>query len=476
MVAPICMGTNLDGHQKRKGETVGSGDRQVSVTTLWQEAREAAGLAVPVVIGQLSVVGMQSTDVALVGHFDPTSLAGMALGHTVSSFVLLIGLGVASAISPMVSQAYGAAALDARQYKYCGRALGQGLWVVVVVGLVCLGILQNGREILILTGQDPHQAEIAQQYLNTLSFSFPTTLAFFAIRQFVEGISLTRPAMLISLGGLGLNAILGYGLLTGAYGLPRMGVAGTGLGTTLVSLIMCLILSVYVFGGSRFAQYGVRQVLEGPAWTEIKRVLVIGLPISVAFAMEVGAFVAAALMMGWLGPVPVAAHQVVLSLASMTFMVPLGISIAGSIRVGQAVGRQDPSGIRWAGWTAFGLCAAVMLVNAGMFLLIPDFLLGIYTAEAEVQALGRQLIVVAAAFQLFDGLQVAGNGVLRGIKDTRFPMLISTVAFWGVGVPIAYLLGIRSGHGPVGLWWGLCAGLGVAAVCHMMRFAWKTRA
>lgn len=434
------------------------------------EMRETVVMAVPLMIGQLAQLGMQSTDVALVGHFTSEALSGVALGHTYSSMLLLIGIGISNAVSPLVSQAFGA-----QEFEKCGRALGQGLWVALVVGLLCSLAARVGEPVLLLTGQDPNLAHIAQQYLDGLSYCYPLAMLFLTMRQFVEGISLTRPAMLISLAALPLNGLLGYTLLYGPFGLPSLGVFGTGLGTSIIDLLMVIALGLYIFGGKRFEAYGVKQVLEGPHFKDVQQILILGLPIAVAFAMEVGAFTGTALMMGWLGQVPMAAHQVVISLASTTFMMPLGIAIAGSVRVGQAEGRGDRRGARNAGWSALGLAAAIMVLNALMFTAIPGPLLSIFTNDVEVKSLGMKLIQVAAAFQLFDGLQVAGAGVLRGLKDTRVPMLVTMAAFWGLALPLSWALGIHFQYGPVGMWWALCAGLMVASACHMMRFAWKTR-
>jgi len=434
------------------------------------ELGETVSLALPVMIAQLAQIGMQSTDVALVGHFDSRSLSGVSLGHTLSSVLLLIGMGMCNAVSPLVSQAYGAGDLRA-----CGRAMGQGMWVVLVVGLLCSVVVQFAVPILVMTGQDPVLAGIAQQYLSGMTGCYPFALLFLTLRQFVEGISLTRPAMLISLCALPLNGLLGYTLLYGPFGLPSLGVYGTGLATSIMDVLMCLALGWYVFGGKRFQQYQVMQVLEGPSWQDIRQIISLGIPIVVAFMMEVGAFAGTALMMGWLGPVPMAAHQVVISLATTTFMMPLGIAIAGSVRVGQAEGRGDRTAARRAGWMALGLAAVIMLVNAVVFTVIPGPLLGIFTADPAVMALSLELIKVAAAFQLFDGLQVAGAGVLRGLKDTRVPMIVTAIAFWGIAAPLAWALGFYFHQGPVGIWWGLCVGLIAASAFHMVRFAWKTR-
>lgn len=434
-----------------------------------QDFREMVTLAGPVVVGQLASIGMQTTDIALVGHFDSSLLGGMALGHTLFFTMLLVGMGVVQGLSPIISQSYGAGAL-----RSCGHALVQTAYVGLVLGLLMMGVLQYGETLLLSTGQSAEQARIAQRYLTPLAFCCVPTFLFQTLRQLVEGVSATRPIMLISLLGLAVNALVCYGLLHGTFGFPSLGLEGAGWATTFTQTFICALLGGYCLLSERFKPFALRDALSWPEWAFVQQLLRLGVPIAVSMGMEVGAFSAAALFMGWLGPTPMAAHQVALTLASTTFMVPLGISIAGSVRVGQAVGRGDWMGMRRAGWLTFGMAGAVMLVNAGVFLTFPRLLLGVYTQDEAILALGMQLLQVAAAFQLFDGLQVAGMGVLRGLKDTRVPMLATMLAYWACGMPCSYVLGIWAGWGPMGIWMGLSTGLIIAAACHIARFIWLT--
>ncbi|MFM7201736.1 MAG: MATE family efflux transporter [Myxococcota bacterium] len=441
-----------------------------SADALKQELRHIFVLAVPMVVGQLSLLGLQTTDVVLVGHVDKLSLGGIALGQTISMFIFLMTMGIVQGMSTLISQAFGAG-----DKETCGRVLISGLYLSGVLGLLCTLMMQKAGWMLELLGQDPALSAIAQQYLVFLSLGYPFTLMFMALRYFTEGLGIAQPGMRIAMAALPVNAALGYLVLFEPFGLPSFGVAGMGAVTALVSFLLFVGMAWYVLGGARFEEYSLRRVWRGPRLGEIQNILAVGMPVGVAMTMEVGAFSAGALMMGKLGVVPMAAHQVVINLASLTFMVPMGIAMAGSVRVGQAVGSGDHEGMQRAGWTTLGASMGVMVLNGLIFLTLPEHLVRLYTPDVEVQALAVQILMVAAAFQIGDGVQVAGISILRGLKDTRIPMLISIAAYWGIGVGSAWLLGFKLEWGPLGIWWGLCLSLWVAAFCHVVRFAYRSR-
>lgn len=441
-----------------------------SAEALKQELRHIFALAIPMVVGQLSLLGLQTTDVILVGHVDKLSLGGMALGHTLSMFIFLMTMGIVQGMSPLISQAFGAG-----DRATCGRILRSGLYLSLFLGAVCTVVMQKSGWMLEQLGQDPALSRIAQQYLAFLSLGYPFTLMFMALRYFTEGLGIAQPGMRIALLALPVNAALGYVVLFEPFGLPSLGVAGMGAVTACVSLLLFVGMAWYVLGGQRFQAYGLEGLWKGPRWEDIRSILEVGMPVGVAMTMEVGAFSAGALMMGKLGVVPMAAHQVVITMASLTFMVPMGIAMAGSVRVGQAVGSGDHAGMQRAGWTTLGAAMGVMMLNGLLFLTLPEQLVRLYTPDLEVQALAVQILMVAAAFQIGDGVQVAGISILRGLKDTRIPMFISIVVYWGIGVGSAWLFGFELAWGPLGIWWGLCLSLWVAAFCHVTRFAVRSR-
>jgi MATE family multidrug resistance protein len=427
-------------------------------------------LAGPVAVAQLSTIAMQVMDVAMVGRYGSVDLGGMGLGNALASTFLLISMGILTAVSPQVSQAEGAGDRPA-----CGRAMGQGLWIALFLSIGMMVTMLFAQPLLEALGQERHLARLAQTFVIPLSLGFPGALGFIALRQFVEGLSLTRPAMYIALGGMVLNGVLNQVLIYGRLGLPALGVAGSGISTAIVNWLSLIALALYIWRSERFSPYHVSDVFHGPRWGEMKRILVIGVPIGVSFGLEVGAFAFTSVFMGWFGPQAIAAHQIALNVVSTTFMIPLGISIAGAVRVGQARGRGDLAAVQRAGWITFCLAGGFMVQSATVLLSIPGLLMSIYTRDPAVIEIGLLLLAVGAAFQTFDGIQVAGTGVLRGLKDTRIPMFANMLAYWGIGVPVGYLLGVRLGWGPAGLWWGLTCGLGTAGTAHLLRFRYLVR-
>jgi len=463
---------------------------------LAKESSATLSLAWPVVIGQLSYMGMQMIDVAMVGHLGNLALGGMALGSAVSSVGFIICLGILLAILPLVAQAEGEASgavfgqgvvtgdageglaraqraaisRAAISRAKAGRVLVQGLWLSVGLAIVYIAVLSQVGALLELTGQQPELIAAAVVYVDPLLWGFPAVLAFMAARQFVEGLSWTRPAMVISLISLPLNGLLNYILMYGHLGAPQLGIAGTAWATSILHWCGLVALIGFIWRAKRFAPYQIRRALGGPDWKELKTLLRLGIPSGVALGMEVGVFAGGGLLMGWFGPTAMAAHQSAMNLVSTSFMMPLGVSSAGSIRVGQARGRGDWHAIRWAAATAWLIVLLIMVITATLLLTIPDLLMAIYTDEPETIALGSRLLFIGAVFQLFDGVQVTGIGILRGLKDTKIPMYATIFAYWMVGLPCAYLLAYGLAWGPVGVWWGYVAGLGAAAVCHTLRF------
>jgi multidrug resistance protein, MATE family len=434
------------------------------------EVRQTLVLAGPVIGSQLAHISMGFVDTVMVGRLGPDSLAGVALGHTVLFFVLMICMGVVFAVGPMVSQAFGAG-----DEPMIGRAVRQGLWLSALLSLPAMVFIGLVPSLLGVLGQPAHVIELTRGYMNAAVWGVPAFIGFSALRSFVEGLSRPRPVLIITLAGVAVNITGNYVLMFGKLGFPALGLRGTGIATALVMWTMLILLALHVHRSAIFRRFGVFRTLRRPDLSILRELTRIGWPIGVTFGIESGLFTVTALMVGTIGATALAAHQVAIQCASFTFMVPLGIGIAGSVRVGQAAGRADTGAVRRAGLTAIGLAAGFMLMAAMVFWTVPSAIVSLYLdvndpVNAGVVVLAVQLLGIAAVFQVFDGIQVAAGGALRGLKDTRVPMVIGAVSYWGVGLTSGYLFGFVLGGGAAGLWWGLVGGLAAAAVLLTHRF------
>jgi len=441
-----------------------------STLSFRQEVRKTLRLAGPVVAAQLAQVSMGFVDTVMVGRLGPDALAGIALGNAVFFTLLIICLGVVQAVGPMVSQAVGAG-----ERAPVERSVRQGLWLGVALTLPAGLLLWNAEALLTMAGQEPATVERAAGYLRAILWGFLPACWFTALRSFVEGLARPLPVTIIALGGVGVNIVANYGLMYGAWGLPALGLVGTGWASTIVLWTMFAALAVLVVQAEPFATYRVFSRLRVPDLAMLRELVRIGGPMGVSRGVEAGLFMITALMAGTLGATALAAHQIAVQCAAFTFMVPVGIAIAGSVRVGQAAGRADAAGARQAGAASIALSTGFMTLTALVFWLAPEPIVALYldasaAANADVAALAAALLGVAAVFQVFDGVQVAASGALQGLKDTRVPMGIAVATYWGVGLTSGYVLGLRWGWGAEGLWWGLVLGLVAASVLLLARF------
>jgi MATE family multidrug resistance protein len=365
-------------------------------------------------------------------------------------------------MAPLVSQAFGRGDADA-----CRRVLVQGSWLALLLSVPVAVSCLYGREISAALGQDGEVAVLTGGYLRALALGIAPALLFVAARQYLEGMGHATAPMVVTFIGLGVNVVANRALIHGVGDwIPALGVVGSGWATTVVRWAMLVAIAVFL------AMHRPLQ-LHGVSWRPrralLHRIFVMGSPIGAQFGLEVGLFSFAAVMMGWLGPLELAAHQVTINIASTTFMVALGTAMAGSIRVGQHIGAHRPGAVRRAVLGTYLLSTGFMLCCALVFVLAPRALIGLYTPHEGIIDLGAQLLLVAAAFQLFDGGQVAGVAVLRGAARTRGPMIIAAVGYWGIGLPVAYLLSFRWDMGPLGIWAGLSLGLAVVALLLLER-------
>jgi MATE family multidrug resistance protein len=435
---------------------------------LARELRETLRLAVPLVLGQLSAVGMNLIDVLLAGHLDAHTLGAVAVGASVWTLALVAVIGVMMALPPSVAQLAGAGRREA-----IGPLFHQAIWLALVLGLALgLGVHFGGAALVARIGIDPALIPDTIRFLHAIAFGAPALALFFTLRGLGEGIGLTRPTMYFSLLGLLLLGPIGYVLMYGRLGLPALGAQGSGIATALVLWLQAGAFALYVARSRHYRDLRLLDRWQRPNAAALRELLRIGVPMGVSLFMEASLFVAVALIIGTRGTDVVASHQVALNVASITFMVPLGLAMATTVRVGHAVGRRDGPGVRDAGRVGIGLTLLAQTLSAGSMLLLPQHIASLYTNDTLVIGLAAQLLVLAGLFQFSDGIQVAANGALRGLKDTRIPMVITTFAYWGVGMPVGWWLAFPHGLGARGMWMGLIAGLSMAAVLLTWRF-WK---
>ncbi len=424
-------------------------------------------------VAQLAQNTLSFVDTLMVGRLGNESLAGIALGGTVFHLALIVLAGVIFGVNPVVSQAVGAG--DRVQ---AAVALRQGLWIGAFLFLPALYFYWNAYPFLIALGQDPETAQASSNYLRAISWGLLPALWIMAIRAYLEGNSNTFPIMIVAIFGIGANVVLNYVLMFGRFGFPQLGLVGTGYASSIVYAGSFLLLAVYVH--VRYRDDHLFTNIHFPNLEMIVELCKVGGPIGMTLGFEVGMFSAAALAMGMLSSNELAAHQIALQTASASFMIPLGIAIATSIRVGQAIGRGSVAQARLAGNTGMLVSCAAMSCFAALFWLFPKTIISIYIDVNEVENTvvmqhAVTFLAIAAMFQIVDGLQVSASNALRGLKDTTAAMVLTLFSYWGIGIPIGGLLCFSLDLRGNGLWWGMTAGLAVAAALLTSRFRYQTK-
>jgi MATE family, multidrug efflux pump len=457
-----------------KAAAVSAGRR--AERAVWRaEFVDTIRLAVPMALTQLGQVTMMTTDLMLLGRLGDKVVAAAALAHTVLFVGFTLGMGFMQAVAPLAAQAFGA-----RQPRLVRRALRVGLWASLILG-VPLTLVQFWAETLLLAlGQAPAAAALAARYSAGLAWCLLPSYVFIALRNFMSAVNRPEPALYITLVAIPANAGLAYALIYGAGGLPALDLLGAGIATTLISVGMCLAAIWIANTRHPFKKYRVLGRLWRPDWQLMRQLIAVGAPISGAFLLEFGVFAAAALVMGSIGTTALAAHQIALQTAAVLFMVPFGIALAATVRVGQAAGRKDAIGTRRAGIAAILLGATFMTGMTVIVALarsyIPLLFLGAEAPDAAATvALAATLLVVGASFFIADGTQTVAAGALRGLNDTRLPLLFAAFSFWGVACASGLWLAFPAELGAVGVWIGLSIGLIVYAGLLVWRFQWLTR-
>ena len=446
-----------------------SGPAELSRRQFAEELAETLRLALPIALTQLGQIAMMTTDLALIGRLGDAAVAAAALAITVFFISFTFGMGMVSAVAPLAAQAFGAR--DPHQVR---RSLRTGLWVALLISLPTMMFPLCGEQILLALGQAHATAHLAQRYLFGLAWGIAPALWFLAIRGFMGAVNRPEPALWITLAAIPANGLLVYLLIHGAWGLPRLELFGAGLATTIVNFGSFLAGLWFATRRRPFRKYHVLAHVWRIDWRLMRQLVVIGAPISVAFLMEYGLFAAAALLMGLISTIALAAHQVALQVTAILFMVPFGIGMAATVRVGHAVGRNDVGAVKRAGLVAtllgIVLVAALTLgVILGRFVIARFFFGNPDGGDVAVELTAR-LLLVGATFFVADGIQTIAAGSLRGMNDTRVPLLFAAISYWLIGFTTACWLGFRTDLGAVGVWIGLACGTAIYAILLLLRF------
>jgi MATE family, multidrug efflux pump len=424
-------------------------------------------LSAPVVMAELGWVTMGIVDTLMVGRLGPDAIGAVGLSSVLFFAVAVFAMGLLLGLDPLVAQAFGANRIDE-----CHRWLVAGVWLGILVALPMVGVVFAINGALGAWGLPAGVLELTRPYLAILTFSLPPLLLYVAFRRYLQAMNVVRTVMAALVAANLVNAVANWILIFGHFGAPAMGVRGSAYATLCARIFTAAWLLLVIVRREAHTSPPLKDTPMGFDVSRVRQLFAIGLPAAGQAVLEVGVFAAATALAGRVSANALAAHQIALNMASVTFMVPLGVASAAAVRVGQAIGRKDPLAARTAGWTAIAIVVGFMATAAAVFLVVPYALVRAFTDNAVVLDIGVTLLFVAAVFQLFDGLQGVTTGVLRGLGDTRTAMLWNLAGHWLLGLPLGYLLCFRWGFGVVGLWWGLSVGLiicGIALVSVWIR-------
>lgn len=451
-------------------------ERPTAVRGPWAaEARATLSLSWPLVLTNLAQMAIMTTDVVMMGWLGPQALAAGTLGANLYHAVFVLGFGIASATAPMMAQALGRHRHAVRDVR---RTVRQGLWACLLACGPSWALLWNAEAILGLLGQQPELAAAANDYLHAMMWGLAPLLWFMVLRSFVSALERPRSALVVTVVAIAFNALSNWLLMFGNGGFPALGLTGAGISSSLSAGFLFLGLLGHCLWDHRFRRYYLLGRLWRSDWPRFVEVWRIGLPIGVTFGFEMLVFNAAVILMGLISAEALAAHAIAVQIASLTFMVPMGLAQAATVRVGLAVGRGDRKAAGRAGWVALALGTTFMATMAAVMLTAPQAIVALFLHDGSAETrrvaeLAVGFLAVAALFQVVDGAQVIGQGCLRGLKDTRAPMLYAGVGYWVLGLPIGATLAFAGGFGGLGLWIGLASGLSVVAVLLVAR--WKRR-
>lgn len=424
-------------------------------------------LAMPVVISQLGHTFVHTADSIIVGHFAGTiPLAAVSLVNSIFTIIMVIGIGISYGLTPLTAMENGK-----KNYAACGKLLSNSLLINAVTGILLFLLIYYGMLLIIDDlGQEPEVVKQAKPYLGLLGISIIPLMIFNTFKQFAEGLGFTRQAMTISILGNIINIILGIIFVKGMFGIEPMGVKGVGWSTLIDRTIMAVIMASYVFRSKHFRIYLKSFALRRISRFRSLKLLKIGAPVALQYTFEVSAFGGAAILIGTIGAVPQAAHQTAIAMASMTYMMASGIGAAATIKTAHSFGSKSLHDLRLSAVSSYHIVIVLMLITAVIFIGLSSYLPWLYTSDRAVIAIASQLLIIAGLFQLFDGTQVVGLSVLRGLGDVNTPTMITFLAYWIIGLPVGYFLGISLGLGAKGIWYGLTLGLLISSALIYLRF------
>jgi len=442
----------------------------ITMNSVKKEVSALGKIGGPVVGTQLLGMGLNVTDTIMAGQLSAADLAGVAVGNALYLPIFMFGIGTLVAINPVVSHHLGG-----KRFDEIGKSARQMLWVVALIAVPSFFLVRWLPELMPIVRVAPEIIPFATNYMLAASWGIPAYFLFSGFRYFSEGLAYTRPAMLVALGMLIVNIPADYVFMYGAFGLPQLGAEGTGYATSLVQWAGGLSMLIFTAKFKTYRRFKIFVRTKGPDWDRIAELLKIGIPNALSTTMEVLLFAAVSVLMGTLSVQASAAHQVAINIAATVFMIPLGLSLAVSQRVGISIGKGLIQEARFRGFMGTAVCTVVTTITALLLFSFPETIVSIYTQDLEVSNLAVSLVFFAAVFQLSDGLQVGAFGALRGLKDTRMPMVFNLISYWFIGFSVGYYLSFIGGYGPEGLWMGLIAGLTTAAMLHNIRFHLLTR-
>lgn len=434
--------------------------------------RENLHLAIPVVISQLGNTVVQASDSIIVGHFASTvSLAAVSLVNSIFVIPMVIGMGIAYGLTPLIAQHN-----SRKEYEACGKLLSNSLFINIIISFILFISLYTGSVfVLVHLHQTPAVVEQAKPFLQLMGLSIIPLMIYHTFKQFAEGLGFTKQAMIISVTGNILNICVGIVLVKGMFGIKPMGVRGVGFSTLIDRTLMAVVMSLYVMSSKKFKVYLKGFTRKSISYIKSISILKIGAPIALQYSFELTAFSGAAIIIGTMGDVPQAAHQVAISLAAMTYMVSSGVAAAATIKSGNYFGVNDHKTLRTSALSHYHIVILFMCCSALLFSFGNHFLPYIYTTDKSVISIASQLLIIAAIFQLFDGTQVVGLGILRGMGDVNIPTIATFLAYWVVGIPTGYILGLKLHYGVKGVWYGLVLGLMVSSALMYLRFRYISR-
>ncbi len=427
-------------------------------------------LAYPVVISQLGHMVVNLTDSILVGKLGPVTLAACSLGISFFAIFMVVGIGIAYGLTPLVARAHGAGEIDKP-----GILLANSLIINIVSGILIAGLIFLLSPQLSHLGQDPEVVKAATPFLRIIGFSIIPLMVFLSFKQFAEGLSFTKQAMQITLIADAINVVLTIGLIYGKWGLPELGLRGAGLANFLARCLMAILMTLYIIRSKHFKPYLLKFKFRLFNKNDSREIIRLGIPTALQYLFEVGAFSVSAMMVGSIGANPQAAHQIAISLASVTYMAASGIGAAATVRVGNALGERNLKQLRRAGFSAYLIVIGFMLCCGLGFIVFRHVLPTFYIHHAEVVEIAAGLLIMAAIFQVSDGVQVVGLGALRGMGDVKIPTLIALLAYWVIAIPLGYYMGFVLNFGVNGIWYALSIGLTIAAILLIFRFNYLSK-